>query len=435
MIEPDEDFDSVPANVIPFPALRPNRRLREAWADAAAKVAVANPAKRKSRFWSPLDAVPRLIKSRSMPAMPWPAGWMEIAARAKIYAGECIGVVGGIGGGKTSFGIQTGLAVAGAGHPVIWAPLELDEVQVDLRIVANMHGVHMSAVREEWSEEAITRSLSSVDDMWHYVDQHDDAETQFDAIEQAIEIAWLVYRAPPLVVVDHIGELVADQRDDRAAIRLWAQRFRRLAVRTNSWNMLLCQVSKGNQATMSGKVDVEAASDALAIEMGSQAIASAVSASVALTAYKADDADRLDARALVSKARNTGREGQVGMSFQKAGGVWAELGYLPATPSQAKAEAEADKRNKHRPGPPRTPAQASADLNSARAGDAAAARRVSILEAMRRHGMLGMELQQVRQVRGAGRGALVHQALQELERAGLVERIPGNKWRATSRTE
>lgn len=33
-------------------------------------------------------------------------------------------------------------------------------------------------------------------------------------------------------------------------------------------------------------------------------------------------------------------EGREGLQFQKAGGVWRELDYLPATPSQVKAETD-----------------------------------------------------------------------------------------------
>lgn len=437
MTDDAEDFgapdDPAPNNVIPFPRMRPNLRVTDAWRAAVDKYNEKH--RRRLVLPSPLDAVPSLMRKRSMPAMPWPAQWTGLAERCRVYVGECISVTAAIGAGKTSFAIQVGLACAAAGHPVLWAPLELDPEQLDLRMVANMYGTQMHAIRESWSEERIVHALVSVSDMWRFVDHYDDPEEQFQGIEDAIALAWEVYRVPPLVVVDHLGELVAEERDDRAALRRWAHRFRKLALRTDSWCCLLNQVSKGNQAATTGKVDFDAASDAMAIEMGSQAVASAVSNSIVLNVFKEDDAKELDAHGMVPKARNTGREGRVGMRFRKAGGQWSELDYLPATPGAAKAAVESDKREKNRATPARTPAQARADINLAHAGDADAAHRVVVLEALARHGALGMEFGQIRKLRGVGRGNAAQRALQELERAGSVERHPPNKWRVVGRIE
>lgn len=424
--------ESVPDNLIPFPRMRPNARVHELW---QAEVERLNQAKqRKHTFPSPLDVVPSLIAKRSMPSMWWPEEWPDIARRCKTYVGECVGVSGAIAGGKTSFALQVGIANTGHGHPCIWAPLELDAEQLDLRAIANTHSAQMVDVRETWSEERIRHALVAIEDMWRFVDHYDDPEAQFAAIEDSIEIAWRVYRVPPVVVVDHLGELVAEERDDRAALRRWAHRFRKLALRTNSWILLLNQVSKANQAVTTGRVDLESASDAMGIEMGSQAIASAVSNNIVLITFAADDAPELDSHALIPKARNTGRVGKVGMRLRKAGGRWSQLDYLPATPNQKRAEVEKDKKDKHRTAPPRTIEQAGADINAARAGDADAMRRVKILEAVTRHGMLGIELVELRKIHGVGRGAVFHQSLQELQRAGSVERI-GTRVRVIARME
>lgn len=417
---------------VPFPRMRPSAKLREMWAAALEKANEAQ--KTRHVLPSPLAVVPSLIRKRQMPAMWWPAQWQNIARRCRTYVGECVAVTGPIGGGKTSFAIQCAIANAGHGHPIIWAPLELDPEQVDLRVVANMHGVHMAAVREDWPEERIAHSLTAIDDMWHYVDEYDDPDQQFAAIEHAILMAWEVYRVPPFVVVDHLGELVAEERDDRAALRRWARRFRRLALRTNSFIMLLNQVSKSNQAATTGKTDFESAADAMAIEMSSQAVASACSNSLVLTVFKVDDAPELDSHVLVPKARNTGREGREGFLFRKPGGVWVERDYLPATPSQVKADAEKDKKDKHRIALPRTTSQVRDDINASKAGDAAAMRRAKIVEALHRHGMLGIELHELKKTFGVGRGALFAQALQELERAGSAERI-GTRVRMIARMQ
>ena len=427
--EPEE---AAPSNLIPFPRMRPSPRVREMWQAAVTKL---NETKKRHHVMpSPLDVVPSLIRKRTMPAMPWPAQWPGLARRCRTYVGEGVSVTAAIGAGKTSFAIQACIAATGAGHPVVWCALELDPEQVDLRIIANMHNVGMSTVREDWPEDRIRHSLVSVADLWHYTDVYDDPDEQFGAIEDAILLAWEVYRLPPLVVVDHLGELVAEERDDRAALRRWAKRFRQLWLRTNSWGMLLNQVSKGNQGALTGKVDHDSASDLMAIEMGSQAVSAGVANGIALNVFKMDDTRILNAHAYVSKARNTGFEGVEGMEFDKYGGVWRQLDHVPVTPGAAKAAAEADKRDKHRTGAPRTVAQAAADINAAKAGDAAAVRRVKMLEAVTRHGMLGIELHELKKVFGVGRGALFHQSLQELERAGSLERI-GSKVRVIARME
>lgn len=413
--------------VIPFPRLRPSAKLSERW---YAEVRRLNEAKQKRYILpSPLDAVPALVKKRSMPAMAWPAEWPEFARRCRTYVGEAISITAAIGAGKTSFALQLCNASAAAGHPVIWVPLELDPEQLDLRICANMHGASMTAVREEWPEDAIRHTLTAVDDMWHFVDQYDDPEASYEATSDAIEIAWRVYGVPPIVAVDHLGELVAEDRDASAATRRWATKFRRLFLRSNSFGVLLNQVSKGNQGATTGKVDFDSATDAMGIEMASQAVASVCTNSIVLVVFKQDDSPELDGHALLPKCRNTGLEGRVGLRFRKAGGQWSELDYLPATPLQVKAVQEKESRDKHRASPPSSTAQARADLNAARAGDAAAMRRHYVLEAIRRHGALGMTSSQLRKIPGTGRGPLLNQAVQELAHAGAIERIGNDTWR------
>jgi len=426
----DDDGAPPPASIIPFPKLRPNDRLRIRW---LAEVKRANEQKQKRyQMISPLDAVPSLMRKREMQPMCWPAEWPEFARRCRHYVGEGLSITAAIGAGKTSFAVQLANANAAAGFPVIWAPLELDPEQLDLRLVANLHGAPMTEVREQWSEENIRHTLAAVDDMWHFVDVFDDPDAQFAAIEDAIEIAWKVYQMPPVVIVDHMGELIAEEKDATAALRRWSFRFRKLWLRTNSFGVLLNQVSKSNQGATTGKVDFDSAADALGIEIGSQAVASAVTNALVLVAYKTDDSPALDGQCLIAKARNTGLEGRIGLRFRKSGGRWTELDYLPATPTQIKAEVDKAARDKHRSGPPPSQQQARQELNASREGDAAVSRRHYILQAITRHGALGMELADIRRVHGVGKGAALLQALQELERAGALERYQG-RWRIIAR--
>lgn len=48
--------------------------------------------------------------------------------------------------------------------------------------------------------------------------------------------------------------------------------------------------------------------------------------------------------------------------------------------------------------------------------------------------MLGIEINELRKVPGVGRGAMFHQSLTELERAGSVERV-GTRVRVIARME
>jgi KaiC/GvpD/RAD55 family RecA-like ATPase len=436
-VSDDEDIfgarpDQAPAEDVPFPRMRPNPTVRERW---AAEVERRNAAsKTRHVFQSPLDAVPSLLEKRKMPSMPWPAYWPEIARRCRLYVGESLGITGGIAGGKTAFALQLAISGTAAGHPVIWDPVELDNEQVDLRAIATMHGAALVSVREQWSEERIRHALTAISDLWHYVDQYDDIDQHFEALEACIEISWRVYRVPPVVVIDHLGELVAEERDDRAALRKLAKRFRKLFLRTNSYGVLLNQVSKSNQAVTSGRVELESAADAMAIEMASQAIASAVSNSIVLLAFKADDSPVVDGQALIPKARNTGKVGRVGMRFHaEGGGTWAELAHLPPTPASVKAQQAKDKKDAHRI-VQRTEAEVRADLNEVAEDNARVRMRARMLDEIRRYGAMGIEVHELRKVPGVGRGAMFQVNLQELERTLLAERY-GTKMRATARME
>lgn len=429
--QPEPDPEPEPSgNVIPFPRMRPNTKLAEVWSTELARLNDAG--NTHHQFASPLDVVPHLMDLRAMPPMPWPADWPELGRRVRTYAGDLVGVVGAIGGGKTSFAIQCTRACMGAGHPALWANLELTKVEVVTRLVGNLVGSHAHVVRDHWDRPRIEHVLNSVSDMWRFVDRHPNPEEQLAAMEDAIRLAWKVYRVPPVLVVDHIGQLVIGQRDERHAVMQNAESLRAMAERNACFIIVLVQASVANQAVLTGRVEPESAADVLGIETGGKAIASAAANNISLSVFKADDAPRLNAHALVTKARHTGLEGKVGMRFNKPGGVWEQLDYLPATPSEIRVEVEKAKKDKHRSAPT-TPAQVSMDLNASLAGDAAATRRTKIYEALTSHGMIGMHINEIRKVKGAGRGALVHQALQELEHAGSAMRLPDNRWRVVVR--
>jgi hypothetical protein len=434
-IEDFDDFGPLPAaagSAVPFPRMRPSVALEERWRAEVAKANKVGPT--DYQFHSPLEVVPSLLEFRSMPAMSWPAEWPELKRRARTYPGNCIGVVGSIGGGKTSFALQVGRANAGDGTPVLWLPAELDEPEILTRVVANMHGVHAMHVRDTWPEDQIIHTLRSINDLWRFIDRHTDLERQMAAIETAIAVAWNVFRVPPFVAIDHLGVLVGSARDERHAMLVLAERFSEMAKRTKSFIMLLLQSSVANQAVLTGRVELDSATEAMGIETGGKAIASACANTIGLSVFKKDDAVYLDAHGLLSKCRHTGLEGKVGLRFTKAGGVWSEYeaGFLPSTPAEVKATQEQDKKAKSPQ--QRTADQVRGDLNAARSSDAAAIRRMKLLAGIRRASFTGMEVVEMRRIEGMARGAVFWQDVHELERARVIEHV-GTNYRAVTRME
>lgn len=433
----DWEFGSEPAtppdNVIPFPRMRPSSKLAEAW---KAELAQRNKQlQTRYEFVGPSSVVQDIVKQRSMPPMYWPGGWPGIGRRCRTYPGDMVGIVGSQGGGKTSFAIQIAIANTGQGIPVCWANLELPRHEVTCRMVGNLHGVHAMKIRDEWEPERIEHSTNALHDMWHFVDRIRDTDKQVAAMRACVEMCWQIYKVPPLLVVDHVGKLATNARDMRIGTLNALAALLDLTTDMLCYTVVLSQGSRGNQATLTGKVDVENATDALGVAAEARQFEEDCCNVVVLTLFKENDRMALDGQAHIGKARWTGGEGTEGVLFRKPGGQWEEQDHVPPTPSKVRAEQEKDKKDKSRAAP-RTSAQARADLNAALQGDAAASRRIALMDALTRHGMLGMEMSQMRKIPGVGNKlAALHVALQELKAAGAAEPLPGNKWRAVSRIE
>lgn len=423
--------DINPANVIQFPNLRPSERLADAWAREQER---RNGALQRSyRFASPLQAAADLARQRTQPKMPWPAQWPELAKRCVTYTGQCLGIVGPTGGGKTSFGLQIARACTAEEIPVLWSPLELDAPEIDLRIVANMNALHTARIREEWSDAKIANGLAVIEDMWRFVPREREVEPQLEAYRVAIDMCKTVYRKPPILVIDYIGKMARGTRDPRLATADAAESLREMAVAFGCYILILAQPSRSNNATLTGKHDLESATDAIGVAGESAEIEHACANVIGLNVFKVDDADELDAHALVTKARNTGREGREGMRFSKPGGVWHELDRVPPTPNEIAAKLKSEKKNKSRVEPV-TKEIVHRELHNEARDDADAERRRRVLGALTRGGLQGMRVGQLGRVPGCGHGQRLSQTLQELERSGAVERIIGaGKWRIVPR--
>lgn len=422
-----------PDNVIPFPGMRPNAKLSEAWAKA-----VEEQNKKlgtKDVFLNPEQCVDQIIRRRSLPLFQWPAAWPLLAERCRAYAGDVVIVTGPTGAGKTSFAIQVSLAFTGAGIPILWCALELDPTAITERIVANLHGVHTMLIKEQWSAERIKHSVNAVTDMWHFVPRIMDVGEQLAAVRRGIAVCMRTYRIKPLVVLDYLGKLAALARDIRLATIQAAELIRALAVEEECYVLLLAQPSRAKNKALTGTVEHGAATDTSGAAAESGEAENAASIEINLEVFKEDDADALDARWHVAKSRHVGREGQTGARFTKAGGVWSELDYVPAHPLRVKSEEDAQKKDKHRTEPPQSKPEIRKAMAVEAAGDAAAKRRAILLAAIRERGMFGLEEHAMKTIPGAGRGLALKQDLTELSRSGAVERAPGSdrRWKAVIR--
>jgi len=424
----EDEFGSDPApdNVIPFPGMRPNAKLSEAWNREVEDV--NKKLKKRHDFLSPVDVVAQLIKMRGMPTQPWPAEWPALGDRCRTYVGECNSFVGAIGGGKTQFAVQLARAVAGAGLPILFANLELGREQLIARILGNMAGEHAYSVLDSWPEARIRHHIAAITDMWHFVPRYLDTDEQVEAVRDGIDMVWRVYRLPPLFVVDHMGQHITDAQNARLEMIRVGQKYERIALETKSWGMLLAQGTKTGQQLLTGAIEVENAAEAIGAAAEASVMQQVCSNVIVSQLYKEDDAAKLSGRALVAKSRWKGAEGQVGMEYSKPGGVWTELGYLPPTPSAVKAAEEAEKKDKHRTAPPRGKIEIRAELSASAADTEEAKHRAALLRAIRLRGEQGLEQHLMRNVAGV-RGAAIPKLLAELLTANAIEMLPGRRWR------
>jgi KaiC/GvpD/RAD55 family RecA-like ATPase len=438
MIEDEDDLaflqpatTSTGAEILPFPRMRPNAKVSERWKLESQKRGG------KRSLTTAVSAARIVVERRAYPRKPFPSQWQNLARRCVTYAGDMNGVVGPQGGGKTSFCLQHALAEMAEGTPSLWAPLELDPAQVVSRLAGNMHNVHANYVRDEWPQDRLQHVMSSIEDMWMFIDRHRDPDKQLREIETMIDIAWDIYQVPPSVYVDHIGKLVMGG-DRRTGTADALESLREMCVSKKCFITVLSQGSRENQEKMTGRKQVDTASELAGMAAEARQFEEDCTNLIVLNMFKVDASldgkvgRIVDAHVSAAKCRNTGLEGPEGYQFDKHGGRFTELDHLPITPAEIKSKSEDGKRDKMRISQ-QTPQEIRTESNAARADSAEIVRRSYILQAIGKRGMLGMELHEIRRIPGAGRGPMIMDSLAELERQGCVERTSNNHWRTIGR--
>lgn len=437
VVSDDEEFGGPArpedgAAIIPFRRIKPDPQIAESWARERATL---NGKKQTSfALRSTLDGVDELERKRKLPVLPLPAAWHDFARRIRHYAGEMLAISGPSGGGKTSFAIELCRAAIGSGVPVLWLPKELDEPQVNMRVCANVTHTHVLTIFDTWTGDDIRRVLTaSVGDRWHFVDNYRDTDKQFEAIAAGIELCKRVYGRPPLFVCDYLGKH-ASTDDPRKELRIIVERYRDLFATTDTFGCLLSQTSRGNNTMLSGKVEIENASDAIGVSAETAELEHAAANNIALNVFKRDDADVLDVHVLATKARGTGREGRTGFQFHKAGGSWREIDIIPATPAEIASEQARQAKDKSRIAPVADVPSVRKDLNAAKSEAANQRREQVILGHVRRAGFDGIAEKNLRTLPGCGAWARFKASLDALARRGDIEQR-NHRWRVKTQLE
>ncbi len=417
----EADFGDAHQSVIERP-LSADDRVSARWTSALERANKGRGA--PLRLPSPIDELPETLKVRTLPAMPWPATWGEMARRCLTLPGDMLAVVGGTGSGKTQWGIQLarGFVASGRGC-VLWAPLELTTAQLNLRIVASLAAQHVMDIRE-WPEQQLTNALATVTDRWRYVDLvRSGPEAQIAAMDIAVEMATQIYGAPPMLVIDYVQKLTRGAQDKRAALSDACETLREMTARRGCYTVALSQTSRANAPLLAGRMDIANATDAVGSGAESSELENASANTLVMNVFKADDAPSLDAHWLLSKLRHVPYEGKIGARYHKAGGVWEELDHLPATPLEVEAEVKKSKRANGSA----SPHEARTSINASRADAAASKRREAIVAALRRAGGEGMGTRELRKVKGSGSAGRLRETMEELERGGRV-RLSMGRW-------
>lgn len=391
-------------------------RVSARWASALERANKGKVGAAALSIRTPLGTLGEVMERRTLPPMPWPAGWHELARRCRTNPGDLTTLVGGTGSGKTQFAIELARAFAAAGKGcVVWAPLEIEPPDLSIRIVANLTHTHAMEIRDHWAQAQIANALATVTDRWIYVDVPRDAplEAQLLAIDTAVGMATQIYSAPCQLVVDYV-QLMADTEDQRAAVTASMRGLERTTVRHRCYSIVLSQTSRANQPALAGRVAVESATDLVGAAAETSLVERSSANVVVMNVFKADDVPSLDAHLNASKCRNTGLEGKIGARYHKAGGWWEELDHLPATPLEVDAEVKKAKRA----GTPEAPSEARDVLNAGRSSAAADKRREAIVAALRAAGSGGTTARDLRRVRGAGSPARLRETLDELAKNG-----------------
>lgn len=371
---------------------------------------------------SSLDGLERL---RTLPALPIPPRWPDLARRVQVYPGEILTVVAPTGAGKTSWALAVAMEFAAATKGVVtWLPRELDALQLDMRIVAQVMGMPWREVRTQVDPD-VARRAHPMKDRLAYAPRVADLGEQISALAWGLDFARKsAGGARPLLVVDTVQLMASAARERRGGVAEAIEQLRALTLTADCYTILVSASSRAGQTALRGSIDYDDARDAVGLGAETSELENASAAVIGLQVMPRDpDTGCNDAIALLAKLRN-GEDGErVGMRYDgRRGGRWTELDYIPET--KAQSEKTLAKLRKHNPEATKEDAQrAGRETQQRRSWDR---KWQLVCEALRREGTLTLgAMEKV----GLGNRGVLRRMLEQKREIGEVEYdSAGKKW-------
>jgi replicative DNA helicase len=167
-----------------------------------------------------------------------------------LHKTDLVVVAGRPGLGKTSLGLHFSKAACRQGYTVGFASAEMPGVQLGRRLAAMLAGVDASRIRngtlndDDWPK--ITEGLKRMAQMSLHV-YADPGCGAGDVRRQAM--VWKRSHGLDMLVVDYLGRLKADRRNDRRDIEIgeMCQSFKNLAVQLDIPVVLLAQLNRKSE--------------------------------------------------------------------------------------------------------------------------------------------------------------------------------------------
>lgn len=213
-------------------------------------------------------ALERAERRRTRQERPIPMPWESVEAQlgGGLWPGMHV-LVSGTGVGKTTLALQAALHAAAHGTPVAYVGLELDELQVALRLVGERAGVPWSKLYlgkgSEQDHEAAIDAAAALEALPVYLETGRPGGWPASDLSKLVESMRAQHpesvpgSAPMLVVLDFlqiIGGEKDDRRDLRERIGAAAYEARDVARRFNCAVLLISSAARNHYGLLAGDV-------------------------------------------------------------------------------------------------------------------------------------------------------------------------------------